>query len=304
MEGPKNILVAVDFSDHARSALLQGMRIARSRQSNLHVVHIIESMALGGLAESLGLAPKRMRSESVDEVHERLEALCRDVGLHPYDANIVVRMGARFKELMQVAEETSADMLILGSRGADSTSHRVSKLASNCVRKAPLEVMMVRKAHVTPFTSVCAFVDFSDESQAVVDRATYIARLEKARLMLAHVYLPPWKVMHYMSSTELPSKSEQEAYRRKIIDDLENLVAPLRMEEQGVDVGYELIESSEKVVGVDEYIEEAHFDLVVINTRGRTGIKRILLNTIAEHIVRTSPCSVLALKPADFVYKA
>ena len=172
------------------------------------------------------------------------------------------------------------------------------------MRKAPYEVMLVRKDHATPFTSLCAFVDFSEESQAVVDRAAFIARLEKAQLMLAHVYLPPWKIMHYMSSTELPPKGEQESYRRGIIEDLEKMIEPLKVEEEGVDVGYELIESSEKVVGVDEYIEESHFDLVVINTRGRTGLMRILMNTIAEHVVRTSPCSVLALKPSDFTYKA
>jgi len=297
---PKNILVALDFSENARNALIQAYRIALSRQANLHVVHVVESTMIGGLARVLRIKPEEMDLEAAQEAHQRIEALYREVGIEPDKVNTIVRMGNPYDEIMAAASDTETDMLVLGSRSANDSQRRVSKLASNCVRRAPLEVMLVRRAHVTPFTSICAFVDFSEVSQAVVDRAAFIARTEKARLMLAHVYLPPWKVMHYMSSTELPSEAEQQAYRDEIIGNLEGLIASLSEGSQGIEVGYELIESSERVVGVDDYIEQSHFDLVVIKTRGRTGLRRVLLNTIAEHIVRTSPCSVLTLKPADF----
>jgi nucleotide-binding universal stress UspA family protein len=41
----------------------------------------------------------------------------------------------------------------------------------------------------------------------------------------------------------------------------------------------------------------ASYDLVVIGSRGQTGIKRFLLGSTAERIVRESPCSVLVVKP-------
>ena len=44
-------------------------------------------------------------------------------------------------------------------------------------------------------------------------------------------------------------------------------------------------------------------DLVVVGTRGRTGMKAVLLGTVAERIVRESPCSVLAVKPDGFKYE-
>lgn len=42
--------------------------------------------------------------------------------------------------------------------------------------------------------------------------------------------------------------------------------------------------------------EEVSADLVVIGTRGATGLKHVLLGSVAEQTVRTAPCSVLTVK--------
>jgi nucleotide-binding universal stress UspA family protein len=47
---------------------------------------------------------------------------------------------------------------------------------------------------------------------------------------------------------------------------------------------------------VDE-IENLNIDLVVIGTHGRTGLKHLLLGSIAERVVQHAPCPVLTVKP-------
>ena len=42
--------------------------------------------------------------------------------------------------------------------------------------------------------------------------------------------------------------------------------------------------------------EELKADLVVVATSGRTGISRVMLGSVAEAIVRASPCSVLVVR--------
>lgn len=47
-------------------------------------------------------------------------------------------------------------------------------------------------------------------------------------------------------------------------------------------------------------IENSSADIVVVLTRGLTGMIAILFETVAEHIVRELPCSDLAVKPDGF----
>ena len=46
-----------------------------------------------------------------------------------------------------------------------------------------------------------------------------------------------------------------------------------------------------------EILEQAaSFDLIVMGTHGRTGLKHALMGSVAEKIVRTSPCPVLTVR--------
>jgi nucleotide-binding universal stress UspA family protein len=48
---------------------------------------------------------------------------------------------------------------------------------------------------------------------------------------------------------------------------------------------------------VSKLIKEKEIDLVVLGTRGRTGLERILLGSVAEQILRQAPCPVLTVGP-------
>jgi nucleotide-binding universal stress UspA family protein len=48
---------------------------------------------------------------------------------------------------------------------------------------------------------------------------------------------------------------------------------------------------------IDRAAEQVGADLIVIGTHGRRGVKRLLLGSVAEAIVRTAPCPVLTLRP-------
>jgi universal stress protein A len=43
---------------------------------------------------------------------------------------------------------------------------------------------------------------------------------------------------------------------------------------------------------------EVHADLIVLKTHGRSGISRLILGSVAEEVLRTSPCAVLTMTSA------
>src|SRR5207237_10217851 len=44
------------------------------------------------------------------------------------------------------------------------------------------------------------------------------------------------------------------------------------------------------------YAFDAGVDLIVMGTHGRTGLERLLMGSVAEHVMREAPCSVLVVK--------
>jgi nucleotide-binding universal stress UspA family protein len=79
--------------------------------------------------------------------------------------------------------------------------------------------------------------------------------------------------------------------------DLETFVEPLAEEESGVTVTKTVIERINIRETILEHVNETHADLVVLGTRGKTGLRELLIGTTAEKIVANAPCSILAVKP-------
>lgn len=51
------------------------------------------------------------------------------------------------------------------------------------------------------------------------------------------------------------------------------------------------------------YINDEKIDLVIIGTHGRSGIEHILIGSVAEKVVRKSPCPVLTVRPKGRGFK-
>jgi len=52
-------------------------------------------------------------------------------------------------------------------------------------------------------------------------------------------------------------------------------------------------------VGIIDYARDAKIDLIVMGTHGRSGIKHLLIGSVAENVVRKSPYPVLTVHPVD-----
>jgi nucleotide-binding universal stress UspA family protein len=56
--------------------------------------------------------------------------------------------------------------------------------------------------------------------------------------------------------------------------------------------------AAECVVSLADSVEA---DLIVVGTHGRSGLKRLLLGSVAEEVVRRAPCGVFVIRPRDFL---
>jgi nucleotide-binding universal stress UspA family protein len=56
--------------------------------------------------------------------------------------------------------------------------------------------------------------------------------------------------------------------------------------------------AAERIVALADAIEA---DLIVVGTHGKSGVKRLLLGSVAEEVVRRAPCGVYVIRPRDFL---
>src|SRR4051812_2571395 len=135
--------------------------------------------------------------------------------------------------------------------------------------------------------------DLSPIADAALERAIAFAARDGAKITLAyaeHHYVPT----PGMSLPETEALANLEASQRGAADEA---LEERRQEARDAGVTAEVVARRGNPDDViPELAEEVGADLVVIATHGRTGIRRFLLGSVAEHVVRRSPVSVLVTR--------
>ena len=300
MNSTQSILVGVDYSDQSKNALRAASRMANARSLPLVCFHVLDKEILNQI--------KKMDAETekgvLDFAHEKVASFIRDTIGTAHNITTEILVGNPFKVTLEQIEKHQVETLVLGSGGYSSDEgHHIGALASRCIRKAPVEVLLVRNYQDHPFEDIVACVDYSENSNRAVHRAAALATQDKARLKLIHVYRPS-----VFSETEMGWLGPA----LPIIPD-ENIQENLKVQIAGfaakITEQYDLPEVSSEVIsshcihrGIWQALKGMEAHLVVLGTRGRTGFKSLFLGTTAEGLVNHSPCSALTIKPADFHY--
>jgi nucleotide-binding universal stress UspA family protein len=139
--------------------------------------------------------------------------------------------------------------------------------------------------------TILVATDFSEQADLALAEAAELAARLDATLHLLHVVTIPAtvapevafiqpSVMHSVTGAAQNALDERAGRYRDRVS-----VGPTR-----IDVG-----DARDVI--DRVAEELGADLIVMGTHGRRGVRRFLLGSIAESVVRSAPCPVLTIRP-------
>jgi len=144
--------------------------------------------------------------------------------------------------------------------------------------------------------TVLVATDFSATAASAVQRATALARERGARLVLTHVCgLHP-----FAAGGPPPSAAVSPQLEASVRDAADRRLAALASEcsEGGLEVETYL-ETGEPGPRVLDLAEKVAADLIVVGTRGLSGLRHLILGSTAEAIVRGAPCPVLTVHEND-----
>jgi nucleotide-binding universal stress UspA family protein len=138
------------------------------------------------------------------------------------------------------------------------------------------------------FRNILFATDFSPAAAQAIPYVKKIAQHYDADLVTLHVRPPVVNPMTEPGTwpTDIEgAKAQDDNHREEVLDTFAGIRTRVLIEEGS-------IQSS-----LDTAIKKNNTDLVVIGTRGRTGLGKLLLGSVAEEIFRTVPCPVLTVGP-------
>lgn len=139
---------------------------------------------------------------------------------------------------------------------------------------------------------LCA-IDFGESSRSALELSADLARRFGAELILVHVWRGPRSVSERIAlATPAPSADGDEELVRK----LEGW--KLEAERIAGRNARTIVANGTPAAEVSRLAADEKVDLVVVGTRGRKGIERAVLGSVAEAIVRHAPCPVLVARAA------
>jgi nucleotide-binding universal stress UspA family protein len=281
------ILVATDGSEPARAAVQWVRQMQLPPETDLLAVTVT--------------VPPTPTLDVVDavkaEADEVAEAARRVLAERWTQAEARAAEGDPRTVILQLADEWSADVVVLGARGLGAFAGMVLGSVSLAVaRHAPCPVL-VTKGSPRPFRSAIVALDGSPDS------------LQAARFCAALPLDPPLRVRlfavaeqpRFPSSAPESIRPQLRAAAQDILRErTEEMDAALRAAERELTSRLAWIERAVVVGNPGEAIVEAagsaDADLVVVGARGLGMFGRLLLGSVSEHVLRYAPCPVLIVK--------
>jgi nucleotide-binding universal stress UspA family protein len=275
----ERILLATDFSEQARRAQAEAVRLARRHDAELHVVYV-DVVALQGV----GTFTDPQLPDYVRNLHQVSMDGRQDVALN-YRKVVtqVVRDSSEAAGILRYAAENAIDLIVLGTHGRSALPELLlGSVAQAVTRSATCSVVVVGpEAGGQHARCILAPVDFSERSRAALAQAGTLAARGAAHLVVLHV-VDFARVAH-------PEELEIGEREQRARGQLERFVA-----EAALPVPAETVVTLGP--SVDEIVRiAARHDagLVVIAASGHTDVQHLLLGSVCKQVVRKAPCPVL-----------
>jgi universal stress protein E len=300
MELFKRILVDIDADAAAHPALDRALVLARATGAELTVTDVLAVSPY-----ERRVLPGQLEEDLLERRRGQLNRVVSAIRDAKAEAKLLV--GRTATVLIQEVMRSNHDLLMRShAREGDApVAKEFGAVDMELVRKCPCAVMLVRPGSIASNPRVAAAVNASvvDEIEQSLNRKIAAAALQLSGVvggtpMIVNAWAPFGERMIHAHADEDAFATYVDGARTRAGEDLRALAQSL----DGVFAQVPMIQRRGKPEDViAEFVTAEGIDILVMGTVGRGGIPGLLLGNTAERVLRKITCSVLAIKPDDFV---
>lgn len=305
MFAPKSLLIATDFSESSETAAVAARSLAQRWGSTVHVVFVIEQVT--------GYTNIRIHHHESPPylemmVQEGREALDAFVSRHFGDLPAPqrhLRVGRPTDEILRAASDGHAELIVVGTRAESGLDRFVrGSVAENVITRSPLPVLSIQgPLALNAQVPVLVAVDFSPASEMALQVAEGVALAQSpgeqgtaghvpgspAPLALLSVLEPPNALALWTLTPAEPQAKAEARVLEQMIQFAEKRLQPGTPFTVKVTTG-RLEEEVKKAV------QDSKAAMVVMGTRGQSGLAEWFLGSGAQRVLRGCPSPLLTVR--------
>ena len=273
----KRLLIALDLTEMDDTLIKYASHLAKDLQSEkVYFFHIAKDF---NLPEDVKKDYPDLVAPTDEALQKHIEGLIEDNWESGYGIETVIELkeGNPSKELLKWIDNKQIDLIVMGRKkhlsGDGVMPDKITNLAHASVLLVPEKVSYSLKKIVLP-------VDFSENSKLAAEQALSLVGDEHAKLKLLHIFHVPSGYHKTGKSYEEVAFIMQNIAKRDFDKFLEE--NDLQLPEACKMILDDDSSPSDKIF---EYAEEVKADMIVMGSKGRTGMASILFGSVASKII-------------------
>ena len=303
MQRFKNIIVGVDLSQTDRfvsdelpppsvEAVERALWLAKRNSARLTFFFSLDISAAAQRMIEESDGGKETVLEEADQILQELVAKANAAGVK---AEIQVKFGKSWYELIRLVLQNNHDLVVAGTRHQTAwQGYLLGSTGIKLLRKCPCPVWITQPQPEEEIKSILVAHDLHSVGDIAMDLACSMAELQGSQLHVVHSLDFP--ELNYGLPPDVAEKSSAD-FRAKAEQHINSQLANYKFAKAPQ---VHIVRDSPEFA-ILEQVETYGVELLVMGTVARSGISGFVIGNTAERILPRISCSVLAVKPPEFV---
>jgi nucleotide-binding universal stress UspA family protein len=274
------ILVCTDASPASEGAISAVLHLAQTTESQIFLLEVIYFLAGYELQSPDTLTPPMVNLELMRAqetmVQERLERQKAEAAKQGVMLSTRTRTSASaYEGIMEEADELQPDLIIMGRHGYTGlTRLLMGSTTARVIGHSPCHVLVVPQGVFLNFQRLLIASDGSPYSEAAWAEALVLAQTMGSAV----------------TAVSVATDERDIAAVNQVVQTMEQAAAKQGL---ALDIMIPVGRPDESIVKTAEFKEAS---LIIVGSHGRTGLKRLLMGSVAERVIGHAKCPVLVVK--------
>jgi nucleotide-binding universal stress UspA family protein/uncharacterized protein YjbI with pentapeptide repeats len=296
----KKILWGSDGSKESEEALGLAVFLAKIFSSQVIGIYVSETH-ITSVFSRIRPAINEAIKEAKRKREEKFSLLKSELSAEKVDFEGEVLRGEPSKVILELARDTEADLIVMGTRGHGPLYAMVMGVTTTEVlRNSTLPVLAVKKrksARGTLIENILIPLDISENSGSYLSEALGLAAKLNAKATVINVV--SFGAYGYTVPRDVRDESLSYASNelQELVDKITSAHGHLDKTFNKIEINTHVFYGSSPGLSIADYANKNNIDLIVMHTHGIKGIGEFLLGSVTELVIQKAHCSVLAMKP-------